>query len=270
MNYQHIRNATAIIEFAGVTFLIDPFLSPKGALPTVLSQYNELKNPIVDLPCAVEDIIKGIDAVIVTHMHHFDHFDEVARTVLDKNLPIFTQNEREQQDMLALGFKEVQVLLDEGSSFRSIQLYKTVAEHGRQSEAQSFYDAKGISGEASGVVLSHRDEGMLYLAGDTLWNDAVEKTVRQFAPSTIVLNAARAEFFGGIPILMGTEGILHARKISPNARIIVVHLEAVNHTRITRAEVKQFLHEHQMTENIYVPNDGEMLSFVGGQKVSDV
>lgn len=31
-SYQHIRNATAKIEYAGQTFLIDPFFAKKGSM----------------------------------------------------------------------------------------------------------------------------------------------------------------------------------------------------------------------------------------------
>ena len=40
-------------------------------------------NPLVDLPMPVEDIINGIDAVIVTHLH-LDHWDDIAKEVLPK------------------------------------------------------------------------------------------------------------------------------------------------------------------------------------------
>ncbi|VEI47531.1 Uncharacterised protein [Actinobacillus equuli] len=31
MEYQHVRNATAKINYAGTTFLVDPYLATKGA-----------------------------------------------------------------------------------------------------------------------------------------------------------------------------------------------------------------------------------------------
>lgn len=260
MNYQHIRNATAIIEFAGTKFLIDPFLSPKGSLPSVPSKYNDLNNPIIDLPCSIDEIIADIDAVIVTHMHHFDHFDNVAKEVLDKNIPIYTQNEVEQRDMQALGFTVVNVLLDDGVLFNGISLYRTDAEHGDKIHAQKFYDAKNIPSDASGVVLVHPNEETLYLSGDTLWNASIEQTIQKFNPKTIVLNAGAAEFADDAPILMGAEGIFNARKISLTANIIVVHLEAVNHARLTRKDVHQFINRHGITENIFIPNDGEMIN----------
>ena len=45
------------------------------------------QNPMVDLPEPIEDIIAGVDTVIVSHLHA-DHFDEVAKERLPKDLPI--------------------------------------------------------------------------------------------------------------------------------------------------------------------------------------
>ncbi len=240
MKYQHIRNATAIIDYAGTRFLIDPFLSSKGALPSVPSKFNQLKNPIVDLPLAISEIINDIDAVIVTHMHHFDHFDEVAKNTLPKMIPIFTQNEKEQEDMKELGFHNVQVFNDTGISFGPITIYRIDAEHGGE-PAQRYYDASNTPSDASGVILQANGEETLYLAGDTLWNVSVEETIQKFQPKNIVLNAGRAEFAEDTPIIMGLEGIENSKLLLPSSNVIVVHLEAVNHTRVTRKAAREFV-----------------------------
>ena len=70
---QHIRNATSKIDYAGKVFLIDPLLAKKGAYPgfegTVRS---DRRNPMVELPMPAPEVLKGVDAVIVTHTH-LDH-----------------------------------------------------------------------------------------------------------------------------------------------------------------------------------------------------
>ena len=78
MKFQRIRGATSIITFVGKKFLLDPFLADKGTLPPVPSPRDATPNPLVDLPLPVASIV-DVDAVVVTHMHHFDHFDAAAR-----------------------------------------------------------------------------------------------------------------------------------------------------------------------------------------------
>ncbi len=48
---------------------------------------SHLRSPMVELPMPVSEIIKGVDAVIVTHTHE-DHWDEAAQKALPKDLPI--------------------------------------------------------------------------------------------------------------------------------------------------------------------------------------
>ena len=77
MKITQIRNATLIIEYNGTKFLIDPWLGPKNYMPGFDSAVNsEIRQPRVDLPLAVEEIVK-VDAVIITHLHP-DHWDQYA------------------------------------------------------------------------------------------------------------------------------------------------------------------------------------------------
>lgn len=47
---QQIRNATAKINYAGKTFLLDPFLAKKGTYPGFAGTFrSHLRNPLVEL-----------------------------------------------------------------------------------------------------------------------------------------------------------------------------------------------------------------------------
>ena len=77
--FHHIRNATSKITYAGLKILVDPYFAPKDSFL------------LVDLPLSIKEIIKGIDAVIVTHLHE-DHWDKYASKSIPKKIPIFVQN----------------------------------------------------------------------------------------------------------------------------------------------------------------------------------
>ena len=66
MKIQLIRNATMKITYAGRTFLTDPILSPKWDFEAFAGI---APNPTIDLPFQIEDIIKGMESVVVTHDH---------------------------------------------------------------------------------------------------------------------------------------------------------------------------------------------------------
>jgi len=260
MKFQQIRGATAIITYGGKTFLIDPFFADKGSLPPIPSPYNNSPNPLVELPLPVEEIV-SVDAVIVTHMHHFDHFDETAQKAIPKGKHIFTQSEGEADDMRKLGFKNVTALTDDGVLFDGITLFRTDAAHGQGEASDRNYKAIGLPADASGVVFKHPNEKTLYIAGDTVWYEGVKEAIDKFQPDFIVLNAALAAFADETPILMGTDGLNEVAKAAPSTTIIASHLDTVNHARIGRKEMHQFVTKNMLTERVHIPKDGEVISF---------
>lgn len=256
MKFQQIRGASAIITYAGKRFLIDPFLADKGSVPPVPSPHNNLPNPLVELPLPIGQIV-DVDAVIVTHMHHFDHFDEAARNALPKDIPMFAQNKKEADDMRHMGFTDVTALADEGLSFADLTLFRTKAAHGQGPTAEQNYKAFGIPADASGVVFKAPGEETLYLAGDTLWYDGVREAIAKHKPKVIVINAAEAAFADETRILMGTDGLQEVLKAAPQATVIATHMDAVNHARLTRQDLWKFLSEKGLTERVRIPEDGE-------------
>ena len=260
MKFQEIRNATAIITYANTKFLLDPFLAPRGSYPPVPSPYNNTPNPMVDLPLPIEEIIK-VEATIVTHMHHFDHFDEFAARNLPKNMPMFVQSDKENKDMRALGFTDVTTLTAEGVKFGAVTLYRTAALHGDGVAAAYYYKRYEIPGDACGVVMKAPGEKTLYLAGDTLWYDGIETHLDVFRPEVIVLNAANAQMYDGAPILMGQDGLMEVANFAPQAKIVCSHLDAVNHTRVSREDLRKFTKENKLEDRVLIPLDGETLAF---------
>ena len=66
--YQQIRNATVKIKYHGLTFLVDPYLVPKGATGcfsiSPKPEQKKIKNPTKDLPIPINEIIKGVDQLL--------------------------------------------------------------------------------------------------------------------------------------------------------------------------------------------------------------
>ncbi|WP_310829594.1 MBL fold metallo-hydrolase [Paenibacillus pedocola] len=253
MKVRLIRNATLVVEYAGKKFLIDPFLAEKGTLPPFPAfTKNEQYNPLVQLPISLEDLIKGVDAVIVTHLH-YDHFDEAAKEVLPKNVKMFVQNGEDATEIKQAGFQDVEVL-SESTSFDGIQLVKTKGEHGRG-------EILSMTGVVCGVVFKHPDEKTLYVAGDTVWYEDVQEELETHQPEVIVVNGGDVKLAEGGSLIMGKDDIYEVHKAAPNAVIVSVHMEAVNHWTLSRAELKSFLHEKGITSNVLVPDDGESFTF---------
>src|SRR5689334_19834637 len=74
LRVQLIRNATCVISYGGKTLLLDPYLSDAGTMPAFANTPNPRPNPLVALPVPAADVVRGIDATFLTHLH-VDHWD---------------------------------------------------------------------------------------------------------------------------------------------------------------------------------------------------
>src|SRR5262245_61818842 len=106
-----IRNATLVIRVSGQRLLVDPQLDPAGARPAVPNTPNPRPNPLVELPEPPEALLARLDAVLVTHLHQ-DHFDDTARRLLPRDIPLLCQPEDEER-LRGDGFTDVRPVHDE-------------------------------------------------------------------------------------------------------------------------------------------------------------
>ncbi len=254
MKIHQIRNATLIVEYAGKKILVDPMLSDKGKLPAFIpsKKWSFKRNPLYDLPISKEEIIKDVDFVFVSHLH-IDHWDKEAENVLPKEIKIFVQDKADKLKIEKSGFINVE-LLTANSSFGDIILSRTKAQHGIG------YILK-IAGFVCGLVLKHPSEKTLYIVADTVWYEGVQEAIDQHKPDIVVLNGGDNQFAFGGQLVMNKKDIYQVHKAVPNASIVVVHMEGVNHNTLTRQELKEFLNEKGITDKVKVPEDGEIIQF---------
>lgn len=259
ISYQHIRNATAKIEIAGSTFLVDPYLAPKGSYAGFEGTINSQKrNPLIEMAEPVEKVLQGVDAVIVTHTHA-DHWDEYAQKVLPKTLPIFVQNAGDAQIIRSQGFKDVRVL-GKNTEFNKVKLSKTGGQHGTD-QMYSIPQLAELAGDAMGVVMQADNEKTLYLVGDTIWNEEVDFALNRYKPEVIVMNTGYAQLQGfSDGIIMGKADVAKARQVAPKADIITVHMDAVNHAAVTSDEMRKFVKENKLSK-VAVPKESEVLKY---------
>lgn len=246
-----VRSATLVIEYAGRRVLVDPMLDPAGARPAVGNTPNNRRNPLVDLPDIVDDLLAGIDAYLVTHLHQ-DHFDNSARERLDKALPLFCQPD-DVERFAADGFTDLRPVTEQ-VSWEGITMVRTAAQHGTGAIALAM-------APASGFVLFAEGEPTLYLAGDTIWYGEVARVIFDHHPEVIVVNGGGARFNEGDPIVMTADDIAKVYEAAPWATIVVDHLEAINHCLETRDDIDRRLRELGARERVLVPADGERMVF---------
>lgn len=255
---QQIRNATLKISYAGTIFLIDPMLAPKGAYPGFEETYhNELRNPLIDLPANISEIIKGVDAIIVTHTH-LDHWDDAAQKFIPKHFPLFVQNEQDAKLIQSQGFTNIRIL-DNNTLFNDIHLTKVGGQHGTDS-MYAVPDLAKRLGDTMGVIFHAKGFKTLYIAGDTIWCDETTRVISNYKPEIIILNTgyARLKNFDG-SIIMGKDDVKHAYQTASNAIIIATHMDAVNHAMLTRKKLREYIAKEGINDRVLVPNDGETI-----------
>ena len=258
---QQIRNATVKIDFSGTTFLVDPMLSPKGGFPGFEGTYrSELRNPLVEMPFSVDEVLKSVEAVVVTHTHT-DHWDEAAQQQIPKNLPVFVQNEVDAKTIRAQGFKDVRVLKG-STTFNGVKLSKTGGQHGSDLWFADPARSEAM-GPVMGVVFSAPKAKTVYVAGDTVWRTEVDQALKQHKPDVVILNTGSALMTGWEehPIIMGKQDTLQATKAAPHAAIVAVHMDAVNHMSLTRKALREFVQDQKIEQRVLIPEDGETLGF---------
>ncbi|MBS4913311.1 MAG: MBL fold metallo-hydrolase [Veillonella sp.] len=257
-SYEHIRNATGKLTYNNTTILIDPFFAAKNTYPGFEGTFNSQQTlPLIDLPESIDEILKDVDAVVVTHTH-LDHWDEMAAKTIDKNLPIYVQNESDQALIQKQGFKDVRVLSD-SATFNGITMTHANGSHGTDEMYQN-KAAADLLGDAMGVVFTAPNEKTVYVVGDTIWTPEVSKNISKFSPDVLVMNTGYAKLLGfGGSIIMGTEDVGKAAKVAPNAKIITVHMETVNHTEVDRKAMRKYVNGMQLNDRVVIPEDGETI-----------
>ncbi len=230
-----VRSATVIVEIAGKRILVDPMLDDAGARPPIEQTRNQVANPTVPLPFPAEEVVRGLDAVIVTHRHR-DHLDTRGEELLPRDIPVFCQPEDE-ETLRGLGADVHPV--DDALGWNGLTITRTPARHGSGRIAE-------LLAPVSGFVLDD-----LYIAGDTVWYEEVEATIERHRPRVAIVNAGGAEFVEGGLIVMGIDDV---REVVARVPVVVaVHMEALNHCFLERATLRAAV------PDVLVPEDGETL-----------
>lgn len=250
MKIRHLRNATFQLHCKGMVLLVDPVLGRAQSTAPVEDSPNQRPNPLVELPISVAEAVK-VDGCLVTHMHR-DHFDSAAGKLLPKTMPIFCQPE-DTDKLKQLGFFDVQAV-SRSLVWRDITVSRTGGQHGTG-------DIGKQMAPVSGYVLTAAGEPTVYIAGDTIWCPEVADALTRYKPNIVIVNGGGARFNHGDPIIMGKRDIEQVCRQASTAKVVVVHMEAINHCWLSRAELKDFLGCQGLADRVQVPNDGQWLDF---------
>lgn len=249
MEIQLIRNATLRITYAGKVFLTDPYLAARHSLP---SYAGVSPNPLVDLPFPANDVIEGIEMALISHLHS-DHFDPTAKKMLAKDLPLYCQPGDEIK-IQESGFQNVLPVYD-SVNWEGMTITRIPAQHGSGEVLKEM-------GDASGFIIQAENEPTLYWAGDTILYHTVEDTLARYRPDIILTHSCGAMWGNQILIVMDAAQTIEVCRAAPDAVVVAVHMEALDHATISRTELRSFAAREDLNPSqLLIPSDGEIIKF---------
>ncbi len=247
----YIGGPTAWIEFGGLHLLTDPTFDAAGGDysigPVTLSKTMG--------PALESGGLGWIDAVLLSHDHHFDNLDHAGRALLPHAGQVLT-TEAGSNGVggnavgLAPG-KSVELVAPDHSVLR---VTATPARHGPEG---------GDRGPAIGFVLefANEPENAVYISGDTVWYAGVEDTLKRFPIKTAILfmGAARIREVGPDHVTFtAEEGVKVAQEL-PGAAIVPLHFEGWKHFSESKADIEKAFHTVGMSDRLRWPEPGKAL-----------
>jgi len=263
MKIHHLRNATFVIE-SGVNFiLIDPMLSKQGKLPPFsVIRHKARFNPLVPLPENSKEILNKVTHCLITHsqtfgvkaLQHTDHLDIPGENFLRKNnIPVGCR----QHDAAYLKKYDINVEIEldywRTEKFLDGEITTVPAQHGHGW-------IHNLMANGNGFFLHLPEEPSIYISGDTVYTEDVERALTELKPDIAVMASGSARLDVGKPILMSLEELIAFARRAPG-KVIANHLEALNHCPTTRIQLKEALEKKGLLSKTYVPEDGETLIF---------
>jgi L-ascorbate metabolism protein UlaG (beta-lactamase superfamily) len=251
MELQLIRSATLRLNYAGHTFVIDPYLAAKHSRPPFTGKS---PNPLVDLPCSPAEVILGIEAAFISHLHS-DHFDPSAQALLPKDTFIFCQP-GDAEPITLMGFSQV-APIEDLRNWQGSKITRTPCQHGSG-------DVLALMGQASGFLFQAEGEPTLYWTGYTIWYERVADVIARTKPEVIVTHSCGAVWGEGVLIVMDAIQTVAVCQAAPGSRVVATHLDSLDHATVSREALRHFANTHGIgPEQLLIPADGEVLVFDG-------
>ena len=221
----YIGGPTALLELDGLRLLTDPTFDPGGTdYPTAAYTLHKTQPPA--LP---PDALGAIDAVLLSHDHHFDNLDTAGRAVLGHARAVYTTVVGAGRlGAAATGLAP----WDDVALSPTVMLTATPARHGPDG---------GDRGPVIGFLLTQAGGPAIYVSGDTVWYDGVEAVGRRARVDVAFLNlgAAKVAVAGPAPLTFTAEDALQLAKAWPHTRIVPLHFEGWAHFSEGAAEVRE-------------------------------
>jgi L-ascorbate metabolism protein UlaG (beta-lactamase superfamily) len=250
MKIQQIRNSTLRLSIAGKIILTDPVLLPRHGIESFAGIE---KNPIIELPFPAQEVIKGVDLVIVSHLHQ-DHFDDGAKKILPKDVSMFCQP-GDDKAIKENGFLNVSPI-KKSIDWEDIHITRTPGKHASNEKWEN------ILGNVSGFIFKTNNEPTVYWAGDTVFYEKIKDIITTVKPDIILTHSCGAILEDSGPIVMDAMQTIDVCRLAPNSIVVATHMNALDHGTVTRKDLRTYANDNGISkEQLLIPEDGQTLTF---------
>lgn len=235
-----IGGPTVLIETGGLRLLTDPTFDPPGLYKETPVRFEKTSGPAL----SVEQVGK-LDAVLLSHDHHFDNLDNSGRAMLPSVGTTYTTKAgAERLGGNALGLAPFETRTLAGRNGETLLITATPARHGP-------IGIEPISGDVVGFALGRNKPGdLLYVTGDSVWYDGTAEVARLFSPKAVILFTGAAEPRGRFHMTMGSEDALEAAHAFPNATLVAAHNEGWVHFRETASQLANVFAQFKLGDRL--------------------
>ena len=248
MKITYVGGPTALLEIGDVRLLSDPTFDAAGT-EYQLDAYTLKKT---QSPALKPDALGLVDAVLLSHDHHFDNLDHSGRRYVESAQRVFTTPLGAHRLSGGCVGLEIWESVDVATaSGRILRITGTPARHG---------PANADRGPVTGFMLAFSDnpENSIYVSGDTVWFDGIAEVAKRFEPMIAVLfmGAARIPAVGPAHLTMTAEEGIYAARAFANAIILPLHFEGWEHLSESRQDIERAFGAVRLEQRLRWPMPG--------------
>jgi L-ascorbate metabolism protein UlaG (beta-lactamase superfamily) len=247
----YIGGPTALLELGGLRLLTDPTFDPGGGgYPTPVYVLRKTQGPAL-----TPEVVGAVDAVLLSHDHHFDNLDHAGRRVLGTAARVLTTvvgAGRLGDNAIGLAPWQSHDLPTRDG--RTLRVTATPARHG---------PPDGDRGPVVGFLLAFTDQPtrVVYVSGDTVWYEGIGEVARRVTPGVALLftGAARVREVGTAHLTLTAAEAVTAARVFPEAIIVPLHFEGWAHFSESRAEIDDAFATAGLADRLRWPIPGQAL-----------
>lgn len=248
----YVGGPTALLELGGLRLLTDPTFDPAGGdYPTATYVLHKTMGPALE-----REALGKLDAVLLSHDHHFDNLDTAGRGLLAGAARVLTT----EAGAARLGGKAVGLAPWQSVEIPApggpLRVTATPARHG---------PVGGDRGPVIGFVLTQGDtpSHAVYLSGDTVWYEDLVEVERRFPVRVAVLfmGAARVAAAGPSHLTFTAREGVEAARCFDRATIVPLHFEGWGHFSESRGDVQKAFDEAGLGERLFWLPPGKAVAY---------